>query len=302
MYISLLEKEIYYEQYGEKNKTAILYLHGGPGASCLDFTPIGKKLGEKYRVILIDQFGVLRSQAIEDGEKYGMDEQIDMLEDLRNKLGIDKWVVLGHSYGGSLACRYASKYCDSILAVIYDCPSFNFILSAKSLAKYMLNYFSEINNLEGIEKCKAILQKDYLPANLSVLFDMIGVLEQVKNSEKRNYLHNITFEEYNNSFSHEGIEDSMWGKGEKHLFKLAEDGKMFENYLEILKDINIPQLLLCGKYDPVCREEQLELFTRNAKDGRTVIFENSGHFARIEEPEKYFNVVSGFVDGIKKII
>ena len=37
MFISLMGKEIYYEEYGEKNKTSILYLHGGPGASCLDF-------------------------------------------------------------------------------------------------------------------------------------------------------------------------------------------------------------------------------------------------------------------------
>lgn len=301
MYISLLGKEIYYEEYGEKNKTTILYLHGGPGSSCLDFVPIGKKLGKKYRVILIDQFGVLRSQAIEDGEKYGMDEQIHMIEDLRNKLGIDKWVVLGHSYGGELACIYVSNYCDSISAVIYDCPSFNLALSAKSIANHMLNYFSESDNLEGIKKCNIILQKDYLPANSSVLFDMIGVLKQVKNPQKRNYLHNITFEEYNNSFSHEGIEDRLWAKGEKLLFKLVEDGKMFEDYLEILKEINIPQLLLCGKYDPVCSEEQQEAFGKNANDGKIDIFENSGHFLRIEEPEKYFNVVSGFIDGINII-
>ena len=36
-YISTLGKNTYYEIYGTNNEMALLYLHGGPGASCLDF-------------------------------------------------------------------------------------------------------------------------------------------------------------------------------------------------------------------------------------------------------------------------
>ena len=165
----------------------------------------------------------------------------------------------------------------------------------------MIDYFSKNDNLEGIQKCKTILHKDYEPAKSSVCFDLIDLLEQVKNPEKRNYLHNITFEEYINSFSHEDIEDNKWSKGEKHFLKLVEDRKIVEDYLKTIKKIDLPQLLICGKYDPVCREEQQESFLKNAKSGRIVIFENSGHFIRIEEPQKYFNVVSRFVDSVKNI-
>ena len=36
-YINIFGKNIYYEIRGATNETVLLYLHGGPGASCLDF-------------------------------------------------------------------------------------------------------------------------------------------------------------------------------------------------------------------------------------------------------------------------
>lgn len=86
----------------------MLYLHGGPGASCLDFHNQAQSIGKYCNVIAIDQYGVLRSDAISDAENYGMEIQIEMLERLRVQLGINKWSLLGHSYGGMLAALYAT--------------------------------------------------------------------------------------------------------------------------------------------------------------------------------------------------
>lgn len=48
-YINIFDKNIYYEIYGEGNKNALLYLHGGPGASCLDFVNQAKMLSKKNK-------------------------------------------------------------------------------------------------------------------------------------------------------------------------------------------------------------------------------------------------------------
>ena len=109
-YIKIYHKEIYYEIYGECNKNTLVYFHGGPGASCLDFTAQAKALSSKLKVIIFDQCGVLRSERINENESYGMKIQVDMIEEMRKMLGIDKWSVLGHSYGGMLACLYAHTY------------------------------------------------------------------------------------------------------------------------------------------------------------------------------------------------
>lgn len=49
-YINIFDKNIYYEIYGEGNKNALLYLHGGPGASCLVLIAEKGKLGEAYNI------------------------------------------------------------------------------------------------------------------------------------------------------------------------------------------------------------------------------------------------------------
>lgn len=37
-YINICSKQIYYEKYGEENSPILVYLHGGPGESCLTYT------------------------------------------------------------------------------------------------------------------------------------------------------------------------------------------------------------------------------------------------------------------------
>lgn len=288
---------MYVEQYGDGDDI-VLYLHGGPGASCLDFSNQAKKLGEKYRIISLDQYGVLRSDSIPKNEPYGMDAQIVRLEKLRVELGILKWTVIGHSYGGMLTCLYANCCPTSVRATIYDCPSWNFAQSTKSVAKYLYDYFITTSGEAGATLCEEILKKDYLPGRKDALDDMMSILGKVNDAKTRNYLHGISYQQYCESYSTDGITDDMWQKSNLHFEKLVEDGKMFDNFLPLLKENVQPALLLCGKYDPACGMEQLKYFQENAPAGTVRIFENSGHFPRIEEPERYTQAVSEFIDSL----
>ena len=91
MFIEIYGKSIYYEVYGAENKDVLVYLHGGPGASCMDFVNQAKALGGKLKVVIFDQMGVLRSDAIAEDEDYSMEYQVEMLEEMRRKLGIERW-------------------------------------------------------------------------------------------------------------------------------------------------------------------------------------------------------------------
>ena len=82
-FIKISGKNIYYEIYGENNAPVLVYLHGGPGASCLDFANTAKSLGEQIKVVSFDQYGVLRSDEINEDELYTMDIQTDMIDEMR---------------------------------------------------------------------------------------------------------------------------------------------------------------------------------------------------------------------------
>lgn len=304
MFIDIWGKKIWYEIYGAEYRDTLLYLHGGPGASCLDFVNQAKALSERMKVVIFDQSGVLRSEAIAENESYSMEYQIEMIEEMRQLLGIEKWSILGHSYGGMLAVLYADIYPNSIHKVILECPSLCFEDSAKSTAEYLSEYINSLDKKPAADLCEKIKCTDYQDKT-EVVFDLMTLLDYVTDRKLRNYLYGISYEEYQTSMDTTDITDEMWSKGERHLMKLLEtqpmpDGslhkgmRMTDTFLPILTKITAPMLLIRGKYDPVCTKEQAEYIVNNAQNVTLAVFEESGHFPRIEEAKKYTDTVFDF--------
>jgi len=152
-YIEIDIKKIYIEQYGKENKRTIVIFHGGPGASCQGFENIAAVLSEKYHVVSFDQCGVSRSDAILEDEPFGMKEHIKLIDKMRELLNISSWTILGHSYGGTLACLYSYTYPQKTDVVLYIGPMFSTGMSARAQAAYLIPYFKRINSEEGLNRC-----------------------------------------------------------------------------------------------------------------------------------------------------
>jgi proline iminopeptidase len=109
--------QLYVEESGTDSGIPIVYLHGGPGAGCSStnrrfYDP------EKYRIILYDQRGSGRSEphaVIEDNTTQHL---ISDLEVIREHLNIEQWVVMGGSWGTTLALAYAQAYPKKVLGLI----------------------------------------------------------------------------------------------------------------------------------------------------------------------------------------
>ena len=108
---------VVYEEVGNPNGSPALFLHGGPGVGILPgyrrfFDP------EFYRVILLDQRGAGRSRPHAELEGNDTWEIVEDLEKLRKHLGIDRWTVMGGSWGSTLALCYAIEHPSSVAALI----------------------------------------------------------------------------------------------------------------------------------------------------------------------------------------
>lgn len=108
---------IVYEEVGSPTGRPALFLHGGPGVGIFPdyrrfFDP------EFYRIILVDQRGAGRSRPhaeIQDNTTWHI---ITDLEQLRNHLAINDWVIMGGSWGSLLALCYAIEHPDSVAGLI----------------------------------------------------------------------------------------------------------------------------------------------------------------------------------------
>jgi proline iminopeptidase len=95
-----------------------LYLHGGPGSGSYwaqKFT--GDIFENKFQMVYLDQRGCCRSSDPIDNN-YSMDRMIQDIEEIRLALGIDQWIIMGHSFGGLLQIGYALRHPDVLKGMI----------------------------------------------------------------------------------------------------------------------------------------------------------------------------------------
>lgn len=113
---------IYWEVSGNPEGKPVLVLHGGPGSGS---TPGGRRNWdpEKYRIVQLDQRNCGRSRPLASDPSLDLgnnttEKLIADLEQLRELLGVDQWVLWGGSWGVTLALAYAQGYPERVRAMI----------------------------------------------------------------------------------------------------------------------------------------------------------------------------------------
>ena len=83
-----------------------LYLHGGPGSGSTWMEAVsGHMLEKRFTMVYLDQRGVCKSETPKNDD-FSFARQIQDWEEVRQALGIDHWLLMGHSWGGILMMGY----------------------------------------------------------------------------------------------------------------------------------------------------------------------------------------------------
>lgn len=100
---------IYFEECGRKDGVPVFVFHGGPGGGC---SPTMRRYFDPnvYRVILFDQRGCGRSQPYAQIENNTTWDLVADVEAIRTKLGIERFISFGGSWGATLALIYAISH------------------------------------------------------------------------------------------------------------------------------------------------------------------------------------------------
>jgi proline iminopeptidase len=113
---------VYWETCGDPAGKPALVLHGGPGSGCTPgwteyFDP------ERYRIVLFDQRGAGRSTP--HASKANLDLSTNTthhlladIEKLRQHLGIERWLLLGASWGSTLGLAYAEQHPERVTEMV----------------------------------------------------------------------------------------------------------------------------------------------------------------------------------------
>lgn len=113
---------VYWEECGNPGGTPAVVLHGGPAAGC---SPAHRTLFDPalYRIVLLDQRGCGRStpRVVDEHSDLSANHTwalVDDLERLRADRGIERWLVLGGSWGSTLGLAYAQAHPSRVTALV----------------------------------------------------------------------------------------------------------------------------------------------------------------------------------------
>jgi proline iminopeptidase len=108
---------LFVAQYGQPDAPAAVVLHGGPGSgtqpSVLEWFDLARQ-----RVVLFDQRGAGQSQPHGEIINNNSTKLVADIEMIRERLGIERWMVVGGSWGATLALLYAAQHARRIRAMV----------------------------------------------------------------------------------------------------------------------------------------------------------------------------------------
>ena len=140
-------QRLHYEVRGVPDGVPAVVLHGGPGSGCSPwwagfFNPV------RYRVVLLDQRGAGRSSPSTQDPATDLSVNttthlVADLERLRDHLGVDRWLLLGGSWGSTLGLTYAVTHPERVRAVVLGAVTLTRTADVEWLTRGVGRYFPE---------------------------------------------------------------------------------------------------------------------------------------------------------------
>jgi proline iminopeptidase len=268
--------EIYYEVHGEG--PPLLLFHGGMGLDHTYFRPWLDALGDTAHLIYYDHRGNGRSAQPAEWSLLDHRTWVEDADALRERLGHEKVVLFGHSYGGFLALEYALRYPDRLRGLILcnTAPAFDYPEAA--LANAQARATPEVLNALS----QVLTQRAPDDETVGRWWRQIFPL----------YFHRpdpLLLEEVAARIQYRA---GAWNRSVSELMPGF-------NVADRLSQIQLPTLVLAGREDwimPV--REGGERLHAGLPDSRLVVFEQSGHFPWIEESEPFLAVVRQWMRSI----
>lgn len=280
--------KLYIEYYNNNKANTVLFIHGGPGESCISFSYLAFLASRHVNVVMLDQRGVMRSQRENRIELLNIQQLINDFEEVREKLNIKYWYLLGHSFGGYLAMRYVLLHKESILGVIYENPCFDIKHSLTSVINNYIKYYNDIKEFGKKQKMEELLRIDDIVKKMDSIISFPAIdRKRVFNSES------IT-PKCREFYNHSLITPEAICKSLQHYNTIKYDKSLYVEYFSKLKYVNCPSLLIQGEKDPILPLIDKEQFLMNSKY-LSVCISGAGHYVHSDAPEVMVNLLYKFI-------
>lgn len=263
-------------------KPPILMVHGGPGGALWQFFP-ALPLARDRAVVLYDQLDSGRSDAPGDQANWTVERYVSEIEAVRQAFGVERFHLLGHSWGGILATRYAAQRPKGLESLILQGTP----LSDARLAASVKSLYAALPDGAG-----AVIEAHERAGT----FDDPAFGKAMGVFMRKHLARTGT-----SAVAMPYMEPTPPDRGDA-LAMAMTGGKLagFDGVLKGIDDepllgrIDVPTLLLYGAFD-IVTPDAIKAMATKLKQGSMQEIADAGHMAQFDQPDRWRAALSGFV-------
>jgi proline iminopeptidase len=258
---------LYYEELG--SGPVCLVLHGGLGLDHTLYRDLDALAG-RVRLVYYDQRGNGRSGR-PPLATLTMPQLADDAAALADRLGADRMIVVGHSYGGFVAQELALRHPDRVagLVLVDTTPG-------------QLGDSDRPGDDQGppVPEELAAAMSSAPPTDADMAEGMRPLL--------RHYLHRLSPEDVAPRFADVVFDAAAMSRSMEVLAGWSAADR--------LPAVTAPTLILVGRHDVVTAPAQAHRIARRIAGAHVVEFDHSGHFPWLDQPDEFFAVLGAWLD------
>ena len=288
--------ELYSRSFGSSEDPCVIFLHGGPGYNCasFEFTTANQLAETGFYVIVYDRRGEGRSPDPE--VKYDFKESFTDLRALYKKYEVDKATLIGHSFGGLLATKFALKNKDLVSSVVLISSPICFQESFKTIIDSSLKIYTDKNDLNNLEYMSMLEKMDSTSLDYAVYCFAHAM---------NNGFYSVTSPTDEAKALYESIRADSTAKKFVTLMGRNATRGFYKNESYTNSDIrpdikelmqnNIPVYGLYGTEDGLFSRPQIAELGEIIGSERLKYFENCSHSVFIDQQDKFLEAVESWL-------
>jgi proline iminopeptidase len=257
---------------------ALFVLHGGPGLDHTAFGPYLDALGDRCRLLLVDERATGRSDPAPP-ETWGLAHHAADIEAMAGALGLERYAVLGHSYGAFIALQHAVDFPGR--------PAATIVSSGVPDARFLEHVGAELAAFEPVELREQVQASWANEAHARTQEDIAAII-----SDQLPF-HFADPRDPRIDDVRAAMADAVYGPDVLRAAAVEDYGAIALE--DRLGQVSHPVLVLAGRHDRTCSVPAAEAMKDGLPDAELVVFEHSGHMAFVEENDAYVAAVRDFL-------
>lgn len=268
-------------------KPILLYLHGGPGDSCIPLTQkFNAELEKRFNFINLEQRGAgLSYYKFDNQSKISIDDIVSdiylFIKYILKRFNQEKLILIGHSWGSVLAIKLIQKYPELFTKYI----GIGQVINMKKNITLQQS-FLDSKGVKG-KKFDFNSEESLIKDSLSLTKSVVKYGGSLFN--ETNYSKLIFPFIFSKSYSFKSLLYRIKGSNQSIQYFWKE---LMEINFESIYSYPIPMYFVEGRHDYHVSSKLVEEYLSNVNSPTSLIwFEESGHFPQWEESDKFNHLV-----------